>query len=521
MIEMRRSKIVYLLAIAGVILTSCVFTIIGRQENVTRYHQHLEEPGEKELGVCRVCGGENQYCTHLPIIQVETGGHKIPGAAIMGANGMRVGYETSDNGETEIKVSATITGEGKTYHHPEDKTDIRVSAMFRIRGNSSRYFKKCNYRLKLIDEKNPLMNVDVPLLGMNADDEWVLHGPYLDKTLMRNYLCMNLSAGVMGYAPDLRFCELFIDGEYKGVYLLMETIGEGAGKVDLTDYEEGDLMFSYITRLEPQHGLPGEPQNTKVLNDFASYSQKYEIGTKMELLYPGVRYQTEQVKKYVETDLSEIERKLYSREMEKNPDSCWEYLDLESFANYYILQEFLAVNDMFSASTYFYKDVRGKLHIGPVWDYNNALNNYILSMPEKEFILTQKGWYGQLMKSKRFVDYVVYRYRELRRGVMSQEYLENYVRDTKEWLGRAIERNFDVWGYTFDVTRLEIYERQRNGNGKSSDLKMLRELNPSSYEEAVEHMVTYMKNRGTWMDREIDSLYQYCHPSKNAANRYD
>ena len=226
--------------------------------------------------------------------------------------------------------------------------------------------------------------------------------------------------------------------------MLFRSIREGEGRIDLTDYNDGDAVFSYMVRIEPQKELQGEAENQKTIDNFCFYTMRMEINSQMEILYPGASHLTEQVKQYVEADLSETERRLYSREMAENPDSCWDYLDMESFADYYILQEYLAINDMFYASTYFYKDVRGKLHIGPVWDYNNAWNNFLRTMPESEFLLDQKGWYGQLMKSRKFVDYVTARYKSLRRGLLSEENIETYARDVEMWLGSAVDRNFEV-----------------------------------------------------------------------------
>ena len=76
-----------------------------------------------------------------------------------------------------------------------------------------------------------------------------------------------------------------------------------------------------------------------------------------------------------------------------------------------------------------------------------------------------------------------------------------------------MDRNFEVWGYTFDPEQLSTRERQRPDpiTGKT-----LREANPSSYEEAVEWMMEYIVDRGEWMDEHIDSLRQYCHPSRFA-----
>ncbi len=509
---------------AGVVMFSCLFGILESHGGVARYHQHREEPAESELGKCEVCGGSDTLCTHLPIICIDTGGKKVPGAAIPDENGNLAAYERSDQGETEIPVKIQIIDGKNRWNHPTDAADTTATAMFRIRGNSSRYFAKRNYRLKLVSEEVPLteeallIKEEKSLLGMAKGSEWSLHGPFLDKTLMRNYMWMNLSAEVMGYAPEVRFCEVLIDKEYKGVYVLMEMIREGEGRIDLTDYNDGDAVFSYMVRIEPQKELQGEAENQKTIDNFCFYTMRMEINSQMEILYPGASHLTEQVKQYVEADLSETERRLYSREMAENPDSCWDYLDMESFADYYILQEYLAINDMFYASTYFYKDVRGKLHIGPVWDYNNAWNNFLRTMPESEFLLDQKGWYGQLMKSRKFVDYVTARYKSLRRGLLSEENIETYARDVEMWLGSAVDRNFEVWGYTFDADRLTVYERQRANAGEHLSIE---ELNPSGYEEAMDQMLDYARVRGRWLDRNMDALYQYCHPSKNANNMFD
>ena len=181
--------------------------------------------------------------------------------------------------------------------------------------------------------------------------------------------------------------------------------------------------------------------------------------------------------------------------------------------DYYILQEFVGNNDIFQASTYFYKDVRGKLHIGPVWDYNNVLDNYTTVMPADEFLVSQSGFYSQLMKSERFVDRVIARYQQLRKGVLSEEQLRAYIWDTEGWLGTAVERNYTVWGYTWDWSQIPMYERRRPDAGSD---ETFADVNPASYQEAIEDMIGYMVRRGDWLDAHIDSLRQYCQTSKNA-----
>ena len=179
--------------------------------------------------------------------------------------------------------------------------------------------------------------------------------------------------------------------------------------------------------------------------------------------------------------------------------------------DYYILQEFLLNNDMFSRSTYFYRDVRGKLTVGPVWDYNNMLDNYIRTFASGRLYLANRGWYGALMKDEDFVERVLNRYQELRQTYLSDEYLTNYMEETIAYLGPAIARNDAVWGFSYDATNLTSLQRRRPEEGQT-----LEEVNPSSYTQAVEWMEGFMLRRGAWLDENIESLRQYCHQSKTA-----
>ena len=265
--------------------------------------------------------------------------------------------------------------------------------------------------------------------------------------------------------------------------------------------------MSYLVRIEPYT----KPE--KVLENFSLYSYRMEPGRHLELLYPGTVNQTQQVKDYVYAAYSQVERLLYSAEMENGSDTWQQLIDRDSFVNYYILMEFFGINDAFAASTYFYKDVRGKLNIGPVWDYNNAFNNFLRPISDQGFLLSERGWYAKLMQDEAFVSQVIDRYRYLRKGILSEERLLSYENEIEAWLGSAISRNFNVWGYTFDPEQLSTRERQRPAL-QSDDT--LRDVNPSSYEEAVTWMMDYIVNRGRWMDTHIDSLRQYCHPSRFA-----
>ena len=83
--------------------------------------------------------------------------------------------------------------------------------LIRVRGNSSRYFDKKNYLIRLTDDTGKYENHEV--MGMEPHYEWALHGPYLDKSLIRNYMWYNIAGEMMDYAPNVRFCEVIVNGE--------------------------------------------------------------------------------------------------------------------------------------------------------------------------------------------------------------------------------------------------------------------------------------------------------------------
>ena len=124
-------------------------------------------------------------------------------------------------------------------------------------------------------------------------------------------------------------------------------------------------------------------------------------------------------------------------------------------------------------------------------------------MDPHTFVMNLQPWYVMLTKCPDFTEQIIDRYRDLRKTYFSESYLNRYIDETVAYLGDAIDRNFEKWGYTFE---------QENG--------LLRPLDrsPESYEEALELMRSYIHVRGEWMDENIDSLMQYASESKNKKN---
>ena len=222
------------------------------------------------------------------------------------------------------------------------------------------------------------------------------------------------------------------------------------------------------------------------------------------VLYPSADDLTPGQLAWITQDLSFIEKSLYSYDYDTADYGYWNTLDVDSFVDYFVFNEFSMNYDAGTYSTYVYKDLRGKLTIGPYWDFNSAFDNYVdTSYASCEgFAMVERYWFYMLTKDEKFTDAVIERYRELRQGLLSDENLLAYVDDTVAFLGDAVDRNWEVWGYTFDPDAV------RSGGKLDPD-----ERNPRDYEEALDQLRDFIERRGAWLDAHIEDLRQFSHES--------
>lgn len=448
-----------------------------------RVYQH-EAAGGKILYTYEAEG----ITTHLPVVAITTNGQKIPGTPVENQENV---YELAPDGENAIVAEIKVSAEGKNEHQD-------LLAEIRYRGNSSRYFSKKSYAVRLVDKEGAERKEE--LLGMEKHDEWVLHGPFLDRSLLRNYLAMNLSGEIMSFAPDVRYVELIVDGSYEGIYLMMETITKGEGRVEIATPSRNSSMTSYI--LEMDRPLKMKPDFT--LNDFMTYTFRTQ-GKGFEVVYPGMNQYSEDRINYVENDFSRIGKFLYERPLENSTAEISKILDLRAFQDYFIINELFRNMDAGFYSTFLYKDVRGLL-TPVVWDFNNALDNYQeMSHPVSGFSMTGAVIYETLLKDEEFVDGLVKRYKYLREKVLKEERLISMVEDIVSYLGSAVDRNDSRWGKIYDLSNYNTFEY----------LERL-DRNVESHGEAVAQVKEYLILRGRWLDLHMETLKQYSHPSRNA-----
>ena len=486
--------VIGLLVCALCIGLAAVATLADFEEKESRIHQHLEA-GEKAA-----CSHEaNLLCTHLPLVEIETGGYDIPGAPVLDEKGFIVDYTVTEAGESRLKATVEITDNAETNNHVTDTPLLTTSALINIRGRSSREFDKKSYRITLIHDDG--INNNQPVMGMGAHHEWVLHGPFLDKSLIRNYMMYNITGECMEYAPSVRFCEVVIDGSYQGLYLMTESITKGYAGSRLTmEVEKKDNTFSgYILCVNDIY--PFE-ETTSVISDYGNYA--YVARIPVEVVYPGRINQTEEIRRAIELEFSAFEKALYSYDYDNEDYGYTQWIDSLSFVDYYILNEFVCNIDAGRLSTYVYKDISGKYKMC-VWDFNNACDNYMESRVNlHDFDTQNRLYYHMLCRDEDFTEAIITRYKELRQSVLSEEYLMNYIDQTVSYLGPAIDRNYDKWGYSFKAEYNLL-----KGEG--------REI--CSYDEAIRQLKEFLIERGNWMDQNIDALREFS--AESAVKKYN
>lgn len=482
-------KVIVLTVMVLLIVVTVVFSRFEFKNK--RYHQHIEADVREEDVVTR-----DEFATHLPIIKIETD-EDIPEPYIINENGKIEIDEYGSRKQNNETVEATVDyiDAIKQNKNIVNTSIFKSNAKIRIRGNSSRGFDKKSYKLRFMNNdftEDRKISID----GMTADSEWVLHGPYMDKTLLRNYLCYNLAGESLNlFSPEVRYCELFINGNYEGLYLIVEEIVyNDIGRINITESDPDSSETSFILKIDKKSDK--EEENMRSFF-YETYRRSGKNVNNVSIVYPGSSMTKEQYE-YIEETYLEIEKMIVSTEMPDYNKGYRKYIDVDSFVDYYIFNEFTINTDATNLSTFLYYDLKNKKISLAIWDYNNVFGNFIRNEDINKFVLTDKWWYKYLLKDDEFTRKVIDRYRQLRKTILSDEYIINYIDETVDYLGPAIDRNYERWP-----------------KGISEEMMIPAESNQHSYEEAVNYLKERVVARGKFLDENIEAIKFYSHESNN------
>ena len=156
--------------------------------------------------------------SNLPIVVINTHGQQIP-----------------DDYKIIADMGIIYNGEGVRNNLTDPFNNYNGKIGIEIRGSSSQMFPKKQYAVETKDANGN--DLDVSLLGFPPEEDWILYAPYNDKSLIRDVLVYKLANDMGRYASRSKFCELVLNGEYMGIYVLFEKIKRDANRVNIKKME--------------------------------------------------------------------------------------------------------------------------------------------------------------------------------------------------------------------------------------------------------------------------------------------
>jgi hypothetical protein len=412
----------------------------------------------------------------LPLIIINTNGQWIPHIP----DKIQVDFGIIDNGPGNYNYSTD------SWNYFSSKAGLGVH------GSSSTMFDKKNYGLELRDAAG--VQLDTSILGLPTENDFILYGPYPDKSLMRNYIMYYLGNDIGQYAPRTRMCEVYMDGDYRGYYLLVEKIKRDKNRVNIKKLESTDvsgikLTGGYIVKID----------RTGANYTDGWYSPYPFLNTNIFFVFDYPKYTDilSAQKLYIQNKVTFFETQLNGV---KYTDPVYGYrsvIDSKSFAEHLILSEFCKNVDAYRLSTFIYKnrdDVDPLLHMGPIWDYDLAFGNanyddasivtgWEYNYPEAG----QPFWWQRLMSDPWFANLTKCRYEELRKGALNTDSINLFIDSTIAKMGPAIQRNFNRW----PILGTWVWPNNFVGN---------------TYLEEINYLKQWIKDRAVWMDNNMPGL---------------
>ncbi len=377
-------------------------------------------------------------------------------------------------------------------------TEFTGRIKINIRGSSSQMFPKKGFGFHILEEDDS--NRKVSLLGMPEEHNWILHGPYSDKSLMRNAFSYALGEDAGHYSPRTRFIELFLhtgsgqltNAHYHGVYVLTERIKIAPGRVEVAD-------------MEPYHNAYPEVTGGYIFKIDRLNPGEYGFYTERESHFVFARPDEQTIsnpqRDYLVSYLDSLETALFGDDFADPQTGYAAYMDALSFIDMHLITELTKEIDGFRLSTFFYKDRESKIFAGPLWDFNLALGNanylqgwlpqgwYYPLISEYEY---NRGWYNRLFEDPAFAELYNRRYRSLRLTAFSDLNLIGKMLSMNALLQEAQERNFERW----DVLGTYVWPNWFIAN---------------THQEEVDWMMNWLKQRLQWIDGQLGDPYTMMH----------
>jgi hypothetical protein len=382
--------------------------------------------------------------SNLPIIIIETNGAYI-----------------QDEPKIAAHMGVIYNGEGARNNATDPFNGYDGYIGIERRGSSSQSFPKHQYSVELWTESGA--DTSHSLLQLPAEEDWVLFAPYNDKSLMRDVLAYKMGSDLGRYAPRTKYFELVLNGEYLGIYVLIEKIKRDSNRLDISklDPEENsgdDVTGGYILKIDKFSGNGGSGFES----EYAAPNSQQNLKTFFQYEYPEPAEITFEQQNYIRQYVRNFENVLYGSNYDDPQQGYRAYADVQSFVDFMIMNEVTKNVDGYRLSTYFHKDKNskgGKLSMGPIWDFNLGFGNadYCTSGDAYGFVYNFNSicpgdfwlvpfWWKRMHQDSYFRRALIARWKELRTGKFQTSVVHAYIDSVANVLNEeSQQRNFTRW----------------------------------------------------------------------------
>lgn len=403
--------------------------------------------------------------------------------------------------EPKVPADMLITDEDSTIY------DGRIG--IELRGATSQsIFPKKSYGVETWNDNNE--DIDESILGMPEEEDWILYGPYSDKTLLRNRLIYALASKMDNYASRTELVELTIDDTSQGLYVWMEKLKRDNERIDISklndDENSGeDLTGGYILKIDKIAGNnlgDGYNDDNSFTSDYPPAGASEGQAIRLLYEYPDAKDITAAQRTYISDYVRGFESALASDDF-ADPDSGYrQYIDVASYIDFFILNEVSNNVDGYRLSTFMHKDKNGKLKMGPIWDFNLAFGNANYCGGEATDVWAYQFnercngdfwlvpfWWERLLQDEAYVQALQDRWAALRADVLSEtSIMADIDMDVDRLLAAdMVETNNDIW----TVIGQEVWPNAFVGE---------------TYEAEVDYLKDWISQRLVWLDEAIADL---------------
>ncbi|MEO8719813.1 MAG: CotH kinase family protein [Ginsengibacter sp.] len=369
--------------------------------------------------------------SNLPIVKINTNGNEIVD-------------------EPKIVADMVIIDNGVGKRNSVNDTNYTYNGKIgiEIRGSTSQYFPKKQYGFETRDAGGS-ESIDVSLLGLPKESDWILSANYPDKSLMRNVMAYQLAREMGNYAPRTIYCEVIINNEYRGVFVLEEKIKKGKDRVNIEKLSAGDTTYPKLTG-GYMFSIDKPDPDSKLWDSRLNYEVTFEY------LYPKGKNIVTQQAEYLANYVDSFERALNGPDFKDSVIGFRKYIDEKSFMDLFYLNEISNNIDGYRISSFFYKPRLGKIIAGPVWDYDIAWGNanyyngektnsyvYLFDFPSFDFQVP--FWWGKFMEDQLWKENLICRYNALRQSIFSKQHINNIIDSVANLIDESQKRNFIRW----------------------------------------------------------------------------